>query len=89
MSDSRRRYNAIKQQLKQALPEQWDESEERMTTLSLMVSAIPKAKDLTQSALAAEMPINAQETSLVQRQRRWSKNEQVDERELVEEVVIQ
>lgn len=87
MSDSRRRYDAIKRQLRQALPEQWAESEERMTTLSLMVSAIPKAKDLTQSGLAAEMPLEAQDTSLAQRQRRWCMNEHIDERNYYEPII--
>lgn len=80
MSDSRRRYDAIKQELCQRLPEQWAEHKERMETLSLLVSAIPKAKDLTQAALAAEMPLRAQDTSLAQRQRRWCMNEHIDER---------
>ncbi|MDH3676466.1 MAG: transposase [Anaerolineae bacterium] len=80
MSDSRRRYYAVKTKLRQLLPELWAECESRMTNLSLMVSAIPKAKELTQSAIAAEMPVAAQDTSLVQRQRRWVKNEQLDER---------
>jgi hypothetical protein len=48
-----------------------------MINLSLMVSAMVKAKDLTQHAVAAEMPLPTQDTSLVQRQRRWSMNEQV------------
>ena len=82
MSDSRRRYNAIKKKLRQLLPEPWAECESRMINLGLLVSAIPKAKELTQPALASEMPLPAQETSLVQRQRRWSKNEHVNEREL-------
>ena len=80
MSDSRRRYYAVKAKLGQLLPEQWAECESRMINLSLMVSAIPKAKDLTQTNLAAEMPLTAQDSSLVQRQRRWVKNEQLDER---------
>lgn len=87
MSDSRRRYNAIKTKLGQLLPEAWAECETRMINLSLLVSAIPKAKDLTQPALAAEMPLPAQETSLVQRQRRWSKNEQVNERGLYQPII--
>jgi hypothetical protein len=49
-----------------------------MINLSLMVSAIVKAKDLSQHAIAAEMPLAAQDTSLAQRQRRWLMNEQVD-----------
>lgn len=80
MSDSRRRYDAVKNKLRQLLPEQWKEGESRMINLSLIVSAIPKAKELTQNAIAAEMPISAQDTSLAQRQRRWSINEQLDER---------
>lgn len=80
MSDSRRRYDAIKEKLRQLLPEQWEACETRMINLSLMVNAIPKAKDLTQSAIATEMPLQAQDTSLVQRQRRWLKNEQLNER---------
>ena len=88
MSDSRRRYNAIKDKLRQLLPEQWAECETRMINLSLLVSAIPKAKELTQPALAAEMPLKAQETSLVQRQRRWTKNEQIDEREYYQPITF-
>ena len=80
MSDSRRRYYAVKSKLRQLLPELWTECESRMINLSLLVSAIVKAKDLTQHSLAAEMPCPAQDTSLAQRQRRWVKNEQVDER---------
>lgn len=80
MSDSRRRYYAVKRKLRQLLPQMWAECESRMVNLSLIVSAIPKAKELTQSGLAAEMPLAAQDTSLAQRQRRWSKNEQFDER---------
>lgn len=58
-----------------------------MINLSLLVSAIPKAKDLTQSALAAEMPLPAQETSLVQRQRRWTKNEHINERDYYRPII--
>lgn len=87
MSDSRRRYDAVKNKLRQLLPERWEECESRMINLSLMVSAIPKAKDLTQSALAAEMPLAAQDTSLAQRQRRWSKNEQVEERAYYQPII--
>jgi hypothetical protein len=78
VSDSRRRYCAVKDKLRQQLPGQWAECESRMINLSLMVSAIVKAKDLTQHAVAAEMPLAAQDTSLAQRQRRWTMNEQVD-----------
>ena len=46
MSDSRRRYYAVKSKLRQLLPEQWAECESRMINLSLIVSAIPKAKEL-------------------------------------------
>lgn len=79
MSDSRRRYCAVKDKLRQLAPDLWMEGESRMTNLSLMVSAIVKAKDLTQHAIAAEMPVSAQDTSLAQRQRRWLMNEHVDE----------
>jgi DDE family transposase len=58
-----------------------------MVNLSLLVSAIPGAKDLTQHALAAEMPLKAQATSLAQRQRRWVKDEQVQERAIYEPVI--
>ena len=75
MSDSRRRYDAIRKELSQQLSEHWQECPERVETLSLLVSAIPKAKDLTQTSLASEMPLAAQNTSLTQRQRRWCKNE--------------
>lgn len=87
MSDSRRRYCAVKDKLRQLLPEQWDVCETRMTNLSLMVSAIVKAKDLTQHALAAEMPVLAQDTSLAQRQRRWLMNEHVDERACYQPII--
>lgn len=87
MSDSRRRYDAVKNKLRQLLPEMWEECESRMINLSLMVSAIPKAKDLTQSAIAAEMPLAAQDTSLAQRQRRWSKNEQVKDRDYYQPII--
>lgn len=87
MSDSRRRYNAVKKKLRQLLPEQWAECESRMINLSLMVSAIAKAKDLTQPALAAEMPVKAQDTSLGQRQRRWLKNEQLDEQACYQPII--
>lgn len=87
MSDSRRRYNGVKEKLGQILPEQWVEHPHQMETLSLLVSAIPGAKDLTQHALAAEMPVNAQDTSLAQRQRRWSQDEQVQERVIDEPVI--
>src|SRR5262245_36362584 len=40
-----------------------------------------------QHALAAEMPVKAQATSLAQRQRRWSKDDQVQEREIYEPVI--
>lgn len=78
MSDSHRRYCAVKDKLRQLLPEAWAECQSRMINLSLLVSAIVKAQDLTQHALAAEMPVLAQDTSLAQRQRRWLMNEQVD-----------
>lgn len=87
MSNSRRRYHAIKKKLRQLLPQQWAECETRMVNLSLLVSAIPKAKELTQPALAAEMPVEAQETSLVQRQRRWVKNEHIDERDYYQPLI--
>lgn len=87
MSDSRRRYDAVKAKLRQLLPEQWAEGESRMINLSLLVSAIVKAKDLTQHALAAEMPVTAQDTSLAQRQRRWLLNEQVDEHASYEPII--
>lgn len=87
MSDSRRRYDAVKHKLGQLLPEQWAACESRMINLSLLVSAIVKAKDLTQHALAAEMPMTAQDTSLAQRQRRWLINEQVDERACYEPII--
>lgn len=87
MSDSRRRYLAVSEKLRQLLPEFWAECERRMTNLSLLVSAIPKAKDLTQPALAAEMPVAAQDSSLVQRQRRWLMNEQVDEEGIYQPII--
>lgn len=87
MSDSRRRYHAVKTKLSQALPEFWRSNPEWMTNLSLLVSAIVKADDLTQSAIAAEMPLAAQETSLCQRQRRWLKSEQVAIRACYEPLV--
>jgi hypothetical protein len=59
-----------------------------MINLSLLVSAMVKAKDLTQHALAAEMPLSAQDTSLAQRQRRWLINEQVDERACYEPIIM-
>lgn len=87
MSDSRRRYYAVKAKLRQLLPDAWQACETRMTNLSLLVSATVKAKELTQPALAAEMPLTAQDTSLAQRQRRWLSNEQVDERALYEPLI--
>lgn len=87
MSDSRRRYDGVRQHLRQILPEQWSNQHSQMVNLSLLVSAIPGAKDLTQHALAAEMPVKAQDTSLAQRQRRWLKDEQVKERELYEPII--
>lgn len=87
MSDSRRRYHAVKTKLSQELPEQWEENSDWMTNLSLLVSAIVKAKDLTQSAIAAEMPLSAQETSLCQRQRRWLMNETMTIRACYEPIV--
>lgn len=59
MSDSRRRYDGVSQSLRQILPEQWAKHNSQMVNLSLLVSAIPGAKDLTPHALAAEMPIKA------------------------------
>lgn len=87
MSDSRRRYDAVKMKVRQLLPEQWAAGESRMINLSLLISAIVKAKDLTQHALAAEMPVAAQDTSLAQRQRRWLLNEQVDEQAIYEPII--
>src|SRR5687768_10199026 len=87
MSDSRRRYDGVRDHLRQILPEQWSKLNSQMVNLSLLVSAIPGAKDLTQHALAAEMPVKAQDTSLAQRQRRWLKDEQVKERELYEPII--
>jgi hypothetical protein len=77
MSDSQRRYHAVKTKMSQLLPDQWADCPTRLANLSLLVSSIVKAKDLTQHALAAEMPVTAQDTSLAQRQRRWLMNEQV------------
>lgn len=79
MSDSRRRYNAVKEKIGQEQRELWSEYPEWMTNLSLMVSAIVGADDLSQSAIAAEMPLAAQQTSLNQRQRRWLMNERVSQ----------
>jgi hypothetical protein len=87
MSDSRRRYDAVKNKLRQLLPEQWSACETRMINLSLLVSAIVKAKDLTQHALAAEMPVTAQDTSIAQRQRRWLINKQVNEQVCYEPII--
>lgn len=87
MSDSRRRYDSVKAKLRQLLPEQWAKGQQRMLNLSLLVSAIPKAKDLTQHALAAEMPLVAQDTSLAQRQRRWLINKQLNERTIYEPII--
>lgn len=75
MSDSRRRYDAVKTRVRQLFPEIWSENTAWLNNLSLIVSAIPKAKDLTQSGIAAEMPLAAQDTSLCQRQRRWLMDE--------------
>jgi hypothetical protein len=71
MSDSQRRSHAVKAKMSQLLPEQWAEWPSRLINLSLLISGIVKVKDLTQHALAAEMPVSAQDTSLAQRQRRW------------------
>jgi hypothetical protein len=87
MSDSHRRYDSVKAKLRQLLPEQWAKGQQRMNNLSLLVSAIPKAKDLTQHALAAEMPLLAQDTSLAQRQRRWLMNPQLRERTIYEPII--
>jgi len=87
MSDSLRRYKAVQKRLFQDLPNLWSSNGEWMTNLSLMVSAIVKAKDLTQSAIAAEMPLNAQDTSLCQRQRRWLKNDNVSIRACYEPII--
>ena len=87
MSDSLRRYKAVKKQLGQELPELWLSNGEWMTNLSLMVSAIVKAKELTQSAIASEMPLNAQDTSLCQRQRRWLMNDHVSIRSCYEPII--
>lgn len=81
MSDSRRRYDAVKEKLRQEQTELWLDYPEWMTNLSLMVSAIVSADDLSQSAIAAEMPLYAQQTSLNQRQRRWLMNERVPRRD--------
>jgi hypothetical protein len=78
MSDRRRRYCAVKDKVCQLLPEQWARGKSGMLNLSLMVSAIVKAKGLTQHAIAAEMLLPAQDTGLAQRQRRWLMNEHVD-----------
>ena len=87
MSDSLRRYKAVQKRLFQDLPNQWSSNKEWMTNLSLMVSAIAKAKDLTQSAIAAEMPLKAQDTSLCQRQRRWLMNTHVSIRVCYEPII--
>jgi len=87
MSDSRRRYNAVKTKLSHELPEFWSVNADWMTNLSLMVSAIVKAKDLTQSAIAAEMPLKAQDTSLCQRQRRWLMNDYIAIRDCYEPII--
>ena len=87
MSDSRRRYDAVKRKLSQELPEFWSVNPDWMTNLSLMVSAIVKAKDLTQSAIAAEMPLKAQDTSLCQRQRRWLMNGYIAIRDCYEPII--
>jgi hypothetical protein len=71
MSDSQRRSHAVKAKMSQLLPEQWAEWPSRLINLSLLISGIVNVKDLTQHALAAEMPVSAQDTSLAQRQRRW------------------
>lgn len=87
MSDSLRRYKAVQKRLFEELPKLWSSNREWMTNLSLMVSAIVKAKDLTQSAIASEMPLNAQDTSLCQRQRRWLMNEHVSIRACYEPII--
>lgn len=78
MSDSRRRYDAVRSHLGQVLPELAAEEAAWLENLSLLVSAIVGAKEVTQNALATQMPLAAQETSLAQRQRRWVMNERID-----------
>lgn len=87
MSDSYRRYFAVSAKLSDLLPEAWDECPTRLINLSLMVSATVKAKDLSQHALAAEMPLKAQDTSLAQRQRRWLMNQAVAQETYYEPII--
>lgn len=87
MSDSHQRYYGVKETLEQLLPEQWRACESRMINLSLLISAVAGAKELTLPELASEMPLRAQDSSLVQRQRRWLLNEQVREREIYEPII--
>jgi hypothetical protein len=87
MSDRRNRYCVVKTKLRQLLPEQWERDEAYMTTLSLLVGAIMKAKDLTQHALAAEMPLDVQDTSLAQRQRRWLMNDRMTMQSIYEPLI--
>lgn len=87
MSDSRRRYYAVKAKLRQLLPHLYAACPSRLINLSLLVSAAVKAKDLTQHGLAAEMPLAAQDTSLAQRQRRWLMNPAIDERRYYEPII--
>ena len=88
MSDSQRRYHAVKAKMSQLLPEQWAACPSRLVNLSLLVSSMVKAKDLTQHALAAEMPLMAQDTSLAQRQRRWLMNEAVTAEAYYEPIIV-
>lgn len=77
MSDSRRRYDEVRSHLGQVLPELAEEEAAWLENLSLLVSAIVGAKEVTQHALATQMPLAAQDTSLAQRQRRWLMNERI------------
>lgn len=87
MSDSRRRYDAVRRQFEQLVPDLWEEASYWMTNLSLLVSAAVVAEELTQSALAAEMPLAVQDTSLAQRQRRWLLSEQLTREQVYPPIV--
>ena len=87
MSDSRRRYDEVRSHLGQVLPGLAAHEPAWLTNLSLLVSAIAGAKEITQNALATQMPLAAQDTSLAQRQRRWVMNERIGLRAVYEPLI--
>ena len=78
MSDSRRRYRAIKRALRQLYPtEPKGNVARQLNTLSMLISGIVGSKRTNLPAIAGKVPHRAKKESRVKRFSRWIQNERI------------